>query len=104
MASPMRIRAKMEGDVAVVRVIMGHEMESGARRGSDGKMVPAHFIQNVTASLNGAAVVEGQWSGAVSKNPYFGFKVKGAKAGDEITVAWKDNKGESRTDKAKVTA
>ncbi|MEN9761146.1 MAG: hypothetical protein RI906_972, partial [Pseudomonadota bacterium] len=37
-----------------------------------------------------------------SKNPYLQFKVKGAKAGDKITVSWVDNKGEKRTDEATV--
>jgi sulfur-oxidizing protein SoxZ len=38
----------------------------------------------------------------VSKNPFLQFTVKGAKAGDKISVTWKDNKGESRTDEATV--
>jgi sulfur-oxidizing protein SoxZ len=29
--------------------------------------------------------------------------VKGAKAGDKISVSWKDNKGDSRTDEATVS-
>jgi sulfur-oxidizing protein SoxZ len=29
--------------------------------------------------------------------------VKGAKAGDKISVSWKDNKGETRTDEATVS-
>jgi sulfur-oxidizing protein SoxZ len=31
------------------------------------------------------------------------FSVKGAKAGDKITVIWKDNKGDTRTDEATVS-
>ncbi|MBM3376959.1 MAG: thiosulfate oxidation carrier complex protein SoxZ [Betaproteobacteria bacterium] len=98
----MRIRAKVEGDVADVRVLMSHEMETGQRKASDGKLVPAWFIQDVTAALNGKTVMTAQWGPAVSKNPYLQFKVKGAKAGDKITVTWKDNKGESRTDEAAI--
>ena len=102
MANPMRIRAKVEGDVADVRVLMSHEMETGQRKGSDGQLVPAWFIQDVTATHNGKTVMTAQWGPAVSKNPYLQFKVKGAKAGDKITVTWKDNKGESRTDEAAI--
>jgi sulfur-oxidizing protein SoxZ len=98
----MRIRAKVEGDVADVRVLMSHEMETGQRKGSDGQLVPAWFIQDVTAAHNGKTVMTAQWGPAVSKNPYLQFKVKGAKAGDKITVTWKDNKGESRTDEAAI--
>ena len=52
MADPMRIRAKMEGDKTVVRVLMSHEMETGQRKDSAGKTIPAHFIQQVTATHN----------------------------------------------------
>ncbi|MEY3668996.1 MAG: thiosulfate oxidation carrier complex protein SoxZ [Burkholderiaceae bacterium] len=102
MTSPMRIRARMAGDVADVRVLMAHEMETGTRKGSDGQLVPAWFIQEVTASHNGKSVMTAQWGPAISKNPYLQFKVKGAKAGDKIAVTWKDNKGESRTDEAAI--
>ncbi|MFM1827175.1 MAG: thiosulfate oxidation carrier complex protein SoxZ [Pseudomonadota bacterium] len=102
MANPMRIRAKVDGDVADVRVLMSHEMETGQRKGSDGQLVPAWFIQDVTAALNGKTVMTAQWGPAVSKNPYLQFKVKGAKAGDKITVTWKDNKGETRSDEAAI--
>lgn len=102
MAGPMRIRAKMAGDVADVRVLMAHEMESGQRKGSDGKVVPAWFIQDVVAQLNGKTVMTAQWGPAVSKNPYLQFKIKGAKVGDKITISWNDNKGENRTDEAAV--
>jgi sulfur-oxidizing protein SoxZ len=98
----MRIRARMAGDVADVRVLMAHEMETGTRKGSDGQLVPAWFIQEVIALHNGKSVMTAQWGPAISKNPYLQFKVKGAKAGDKIAVTWKDNKGESRTDEAAI--
>jgi len=102
MTSPMRIRARMAGDVADVRVLMAHEMETGTRKGSDGQIVPAWFIQEVVGSHNGKPVMTAQWGPAISKNPYLQFKIKGAKAGDKVTVTWKDNKGESRTDEAAI--
>jgi sulfur-oxidizing protein SoxZ len=102
MADPMRIRAQMQGDKAVVRVLMAHEMETGQRKDSAGKTIPAWFIQDVTASHNGKAVLTAQWGPAVAKNPFLQFNIKGAKAGDKISVTWKDNKGETRTDEAVV--
>ena len=100
MADPMRIRAQVAGDKATVRVLMSHEMESGQRKDSAGKIVPAWFIQEVTATHNGKPVMTAEWGPAVSKNPFLQFVVKGAKAGDKIGVTWKDNKGETRTDEA----
>jgi sulfur-oxidizing protein SoxZ len=104
MADPMRIRAKIEGDKTVVRVLMSHEMETGQRRGSDGKVVPAHFIQEVTATHNGRAVLSAQWGPAISKNPYMQFQFGGAKAGEKVIVNWTDNKGDKRTDEATIAA
>ena len=103
MADPMRIRAQASGDKATVRVLMSHEMESGQRKDAAGKLVPAMYIQEVTASLNGKPVLSAEWGPAVSKNPFLQFAVKGAKAGDKIAVTWKDSKGESRTDEAPVS-
>jgi sulfur-oxidizing protein SoxZ len=103
MADPMRIRAQAQGDKAVVRVLMSHEMETGQRKDSAGKTIPAWFIQEVGAQLNGKPVFSAQWGPAVSKNPFLQFNVKGAKAGDKITVNWVDNRGEKRTDEATVT-
>ena len=57
MADPMRIRAQASGGKATVRVLMSHEMETGQRRDSAGKLVPAWFIQDITASLNGKPVL-----------------------------------------------
>jgi sulfur-oxidizing protein SoxZ len=102
MADPMKIRAQMKGDVCEVRVLMSHPMETGQRKDNDGKTVPAHHIQTMTVALNGKTVVSGQIAGSVSRNPVFGFKVKGAKAGDKVAVSWKDNKGDSRTDETTV--
>ena len=103
MADPMRIRAQASGDKATVRVLMSHEMESGQRKDSAGKLVPAWHITEVTASHNGKVVMSAEWGPAVSKNPFLQFVVKGAKAGDKISINWKDNKGDSRTDEATVS-
>ncbi|QDL39598.1 thiosulfate oxidation carrier complex protein SoxZ [Rhodoferax sediminis] len=99
----MRIRAQVAGANAVVRVLMAHEMESGQRKDSAGKMIPAWHIQDVTATLNGKTVMTAEWGPAVSKNPFLQFTVKGAKAGDKIGISWKDTKGDSRTDEATVS-
>ena len=103
MADPMRIHAQVAGDKATVRVLMAHEMESGQRKDAAGKVIPAWFIQEVNATLNGKPVFAAEWGPAVSKNPFLQFVVKGAKAGDKIVVNWKDNRGETRTDEATVS-
>ena len=103
MSDPMRIRAQVAGAGATVRVLMSHEMETGLRKDSAGKTIPAWFIQEVSAVHNGKAVLSAQWGPSVAKNPFLQFTVKGAKAGDKIAVTWLDNKGDKRTDEATVT-
>jgi sulfur-oxidizing protein SoxZ len=93
----------MAGPVATVRVLMAHEMETGQRKDAAGKTIPAWYIQEVSAQLNGKTVLSAEWGPSVAKNPFLQFNVKGAKAGDKISITWKDNKGETRSDEAVVS-
>ncbi len=104
MADPMRLRAQAQGDRTTVRVLMSHEMDSGQRKDSAGKTIPAWHITEVTAQLNGKTVLPAQWGPAVSKNPFLQFVLKGAKPGDKVTISWVDNRGDRRTDEAVVAA
>ena len=87
-----------------VRILMRHPMETGQRKDAKGEIVPVHFIQSVVVAHNGRTVLDAQWSQAVSRDPFLGLRVKGAKAGDKISVTWIDNKGDKRTDEATVTS
>ena len=103
MANPMKIRAASKDGVTEVKVLMNHEMETGFRKDSSGNVVPAWFINEVVAKMNGNVVMQAQWGPSVSKNPYLAFKIKGGKAGDKVAVTWTDSKGDTRTDEATVS-
>ena len=94
MAEPMKIRATLQGDVADVRILIQHPMETGQRKDAKGEIVPMHFIQSVVVTHNGKTVLDAQWSQAIARNPFLGFRVKGAKPGDKITISWTDTKGD----------
>jgi sulfur-oxidizing protein SoxZ len=102
MGQPSRIRATVQGDGAVVRVLMSHPMESGQRRDASGAAIPAWHITELTATLNGQPVLTAQWGPGVSSNPFLQFRLKNARLGDKVGVAWKDNRGDSRRDEAVV--
>lgn len=94
MADEMKMRATLVGDVADVKVKMTHIMETGLRKDpKTDKFIPAHFIDQVVATLNGKTVLEAQWGVAISRNPFIGFRIKGAKAGDKIAISAVDNLG-----------
>jgi sulfur-oxidizing protein SoxZ len=102
MGNPMKIRAKAEGDVVEVKVLMSHIMETGQRKNPAGEPIPAHFIQTVTVSCNDRTVLSAQWGPAVSANPFLSFKFKGGQKGDKIKISWLDNKGDSRSDESTI--
>jgi sulfur-oxidizing protein SoxZ len=103
MTDPMKIRATLQGEIADVRILMRHPMETGTRKTAIG-LVPMHFIQSVIVQHNGKTVFDAQWSQAVSRDPLLGLRVKGAKIGDKISVTWTDNKNDKRTDEVAVMA
>jgi sulfur-oxidizing protein SoxZ len=99
----IKIRAKLKDDVVTVKALMTHPMETGTRKDKKtGEMIPAHFIQEVTCTAGGKTVMSALWSGGVSKNPYLSFKFKGASAGDDVTLSWVDNQGNSESETAQV--
>ena len=102
MAGPMKMRATLGQGFTDVRVLMTHPMETGLRKDADGKLVPQHFIQNLTLKVNGKTLIDAQISQAVSRNPVFSFRLKGGAKGDKIEVSWLDNHGESNSTETAV--
>ena len=102
MGNPMKIRAKADGDVVEVKILMSHIMETGQRKNQAGEPIPAHFIQLVTVTYKERTVLSAQWGPAVSANPFLSFKFKGGQKGDKLKVTWTDNTGDSRSDEAVI--
>ena len=102
MADPMRIRAVTKDGAVNVKILMSHEMETGQRKDGAGKTIPAHFIQQVSATWQGKMVLSALWGTAISKNPFLEFSFKGGQKGEKIQVTWTDNKGDKRTDEATI--
>ncbi len=104
----MKMRAQLKGDtisgsITEVKVLMSHPMETGRKKNDYNQLIPAHFVQLLTASLNGRVVLEAQWGTGISKNPYLTFRLKNAKIGDIVSVTWHDNLGETSTGQITVT-
>ena len=91
----MKLRAKLLGDTTEVKAIIIHPMHTGRGKADSGELIPAHFIQTATVSLNDKPILDMQLGTGISKNPYLTFRVKGAKIGDKINVTWLDNLGKT---------
>lgn len=102
MPEPTKIRAQAIGGRTTVRLLVAHEMESGQRKGADGKLLPAWHVQTLTVTHNERVVWRAQCGPAVARNPYFQFNFEGGAAGDRLVVSWIDNRGESRSDETKI--
>ncbi|WJW76185.1 thiosulfate oxidation carrier complex protein SoxZ [Thiohalobacter sp. IOR34] len=103
MANTIKIRAKLSKGVTTVKALISHPMETGQRKDkSTGKLIPAHFIQEVVCEHNGNAVLTAEWGPAISKNPYLSFRFKGASNGDILKLRWVDNKGKSDSIETKI--
>ena len=89
-----KIRARMKGDRAVVKMLIKHPMETGARKDPvTGLQVPRYFIRELFCEHNGKTVLRSQWNWGVARNPYLSFRIRAARPGDTVRVWWVDDRG-----------
>jgi thiosulfate oxidation carrier complex protein SoxZ len=94
MARPIRLRAAADERGVLVKALLSHPMQNGFGKDADGLLIPAHHIVEVTVSVNGSPVVGAYVGSGVAADPLFSWRLKDAKSGDRVTIAWRDNRGE----------
>ncbi|WP_353474638.1 thiosulfate oxidation carrier complex protein SoxZ [Salipiger sp. H15] len=102
MASGVKPRVKVPksasaGEVITLKTLISHQMESGQRKDSDGKLIPRSIINRFTCDFNGQNVIDVKMEPAISTNPYFEFEALVPEAG-EFTFTWYDDDGSTYTD------
>ncbi len=102
MSEITRVRASEERGIVNVKILMKHDMESGQRKDSGGKVISAWFIKTVNVKAQGRDVLNADFGSAISKDPYINFKYRGNK-GDKLVVSWVDTRGDKRSDEAVVS-
>ncbi len=99
----IKIQSKAKDGITTTRALITHPMETGLRKNKDtGDLIPAHFIQNVTAKHNGKEVLSVEMGGTVSTPAYLGFKFEGGAKGDEVEISWADSQGGSDSATVKI--
>lgn len=91
-----------KGEVITIKTLIEHPMESGFRKGPDGKLVPRMIINKFTASFNGKQFFGANIQPSVSANPYMEFDVK-VDADGTFDFVWTDDKGVVTKAQAKIT-
>lgn len=85
-------RSASAGDVATIKTLISHPMESGQRKDSQGNTIPRQIINRFTCDFNGENVIDVTMEPAISTNPYFEFEVRIPESGD-FQFTWYDDDG-----------
>lgn len=104
MASKPRVKVPKKasaGDVITIKTLISHKMESGQRKGKDGKLIPRKIINKFTATFNDAEVFNTDVGPAVSANPYIEFSAKVNESGT-FKFVWIDDDGSEYSTEKKI--
>ena len=85
-----------KGEPFEIKTLVSHPMETGQRKGADGKIVPRMIINKFVARLNGEEVFSADLAPAISANPYLSFFTV-ANAGGKLEFEWIDDQGQKST-------
>ena len=102
MAEAMKVKVDLIDNLAKVKCLINHPMETGLRKDKAGQVIPAHYITHISATLNDVPVMDGKLGTGVSRNPFLVFWVQRCKLGDKIAVNWVDNTGDKNSDEATI--
>jgi len=88
------------GELAEIRVIIQHAMETGFRR-ERGERIQRNAIHSLTCKLNGEIVFRATLSAGVAANPYLRFFIRAERSG-ELEFWWLDDEDVEGTAKARL--
>lgn len=94
-------KSASKGDVITIKTTVSHHMESGQRKGKDGKPIPRRIINKFEALFNGKMVMSANLYPSISANPYLDFDMLVTEAG-EFEFKWYDDNGDVYSKKAKM--
>lgn len=91
-----------KGDIVEVKALVQHTMESGQRKGKDGKPIPRKILNKFVCTVNGKEVFSADFEPAISANPYIQFKFRAAESGP-VVLTWTDDDGTKIVGEEKIT-
>jgi sulfur-oxidizing protein SoxZ len=105
MAEKPRLKVPSEarkGDIVVIRTLFSHPMETGFRKGEDGKVIARKIVNSFACDFNGTRVFGMDLEPAIAANPYIQFNAKVEDSGT-FTFTWTDDDGTVTTANASIT-
>jgi sulfur-oxidizing protein SoxZ len=90
------------GEVIEIKTLISHDMESGYRPDSVGKMIPRDIINLFVASYNGAEIFRAELFPAIAANPFLSFSTIATESG-RIDFTWTGDNGFSVSETAQIS-
>lgn len=90
-----------KGEIIEIKTLISHNMESGRRKGKDGKLIPRSIINKFEVTFNGKPVFHSDWQPAISANPYMSIFAKVDESG-EFAFKWTADDGSIYEKTAKI--
>jgi sulfur-oxidizing protein SoxZ len=90
-----------KNEIVTIKSLISHDMESGQRKDSSGKIIPRKIINKFTCEFNGKTVFGCNIEPAVSANPYLEFTAKVPESGT-FKFTWVDDDGSVYTDEQQI--
>ena len=81
-----------KGEIFQVKALISHQMETGLRHDSEGKVIPRKIINKFVCSYNGVDVFAVDLHEAVAANPYFEFFLRATESG-RLDFIWEEDGG-----------
>ena len=89
------------GDVIEIKTLISHQMETGFRHGTNGRVIPRDIITTFTCRYEGEEIFSTTFFPAIAANPFVTFYVLADKSGT-FTFTWEGDNGFSVTEEAKI--
>ena len=89
------------GEVIEIKTLISHDMESGYRPDSVGKMIPRNIINLFVASYNDVEIFRAELHPAIAANPFLSFTTIATESG-RIDFTWAGDNGFSANETAQI--
>ena len=90
------------GEIIQIKTKIQHPMETGWRKGGDGKDVPRNRLTHFTCSFEGQEVISADYDSGVASDPYLLFNSKVIGTGT-YTFRWEGDGGQVYTTSMPIT-
>lgn len=80
------------GEAFEVKTLILHQMETGFRAGTNGRLIPRNIIEDFTATYNGVEIFRMKMSSAIAANPFVSFHTVANESGT-LAFRWSGDEG-----------